>query len=54
MTKRSDYDQRAVAYLTEDDLIQMGDDFGDVGDEVRGWKAMEVLLSRIEDPVKRQ
>jgi hypothetical protein len=53
MTKRSDYEKRSVALLTREDVAQFKE-FGDVGDKVTGWKAMEVLLSRIEDPAKRQ
>lgn len=53
MTKRSDYEKRSVAILTREDVAQFKE-FGDVGDKVTGWKAMEVLLSRIEDPAKRQ
>ena len=56
MTKRDDYNKRAVAVLTQEDVNRLGElqPFGDVGTVVRGWKAMEVLLGRIDDPVKRQ
>tara|TARA_R100001082_G_scaffold111274_1_gene94639 strand:+ start:465 stop:9203 length:8739 start_codon:yes stop_codon:yes gene_type:complete len=53
MEKRLDYEKRAVATLTEEEALRYGN-WGDEGDQVKGWRAMEVLINRIEDPVERQ
>jgi len=66
MTKRMDYDQHAQTVVTAEDIAKalldneqgnslkflLSEDVGE-GSIVRGWKAAEVLLQRIEDPSDR-
>jgi len=66
MTKRMDYDKQVTAVVTREDMAraQLLNEQGDslkfllakdvgAGSTVRGWKAAEVLLQRIEDPSDR-
>ena len=66
MTKRMDYDQHAQTVVTAEDMARaqlhneqgnslkflLGENVGE-GSIVKGWKAAEVLLQRIEDPSDR-
>ena len=45
-------EKRAVATLTKKEAKKYR--WAKEGEQVKGWQAMEVLLSRIEDPVKQQ
>ena len=52
MEKRLDYEKRAVVVPTDAEIQEYP--WLKKGEVVTGWKAMELLLSRIKDPTKRQ
>ena len=58
MIKRTDYNDKARATITVKDLNKLKNikGFEDVeaGTEVTGWRAVETLLQRIDDPIKQQ
>jgi len=63
MVKRVEYNASARTVIGAGDLAALLDDKGKrrrgfelvkSGQEVRGWRAMEVLINRIEDPIDRQ
>ena len=63
MVKRVEYNRLVRTTVRAGDLTALLDDKGkprrgfeqvESGQEVRGWRAMEILINRIEDPVDRQ
>ena len=52
MEKRLDYEKRAVVVPTDAEIQKYP--WLKKGEVATGWKAMELLLQRIEDPVKQQ
>tara|TARA_Y100000361_G_scaffold28512_1_gene23423 strand:- start:3465 stop:9263 length:5799 start_codon:yes stop_codon:yes gene_type:complete len=58
MVKRTDYNNKARATIQQSDLSKLkgikGFETVKVGDEVTGWRAVETLLQRIDDPTDQQ